>query len=852
MKDDVVLIRFSVQYDGSLLDPSSEYEYGPVLLASSSMKGRKKHYFPVKWANEAKTLGEWVEVELQLPAIHGDTFDSSNNVFFVRPDDTIGIQAKVTTPNEDGEPTFQSVGDGIFPFALEIAKKKVAPFSEWHHTLDLTFSMFYNDKGDRVKKGGVVMRNFSVVLASTKKAVEVAINPNMKLDEFSYLAENEPLISSTVRDMMVRSIAMFTGDAACKGTAFLPASEEVKRVHAPFYHLPAGLAPGMAFLMAPGATKIENPKRREKIQKWLRKIIGYALDRENAREETFVHIVSEQMKRTDNTYDDNFTQCAAIVGQALAIPPTALPYISDFVRTGTREKNCKTTSSQHIEFNNKDLHAVERFSEEAQNNGGDCEDGGCFACRIGNVLALNDWTDPLVKAASEIMKQYVVTLNLGSVRSAALGNDKKKKMAPHEKTVIDSAEDRAMNYGAHMWCEAVPLAKTVALIQRSVSDLDPNLLWLAGASRAPWTAALPHMVIEATGRLTSLLLPATEYVVTGGEEDKNAILQRIETEQKVEAYINENTVTFKQMKEVRPQEHLKVERDVRSTPFYRDTTHMFTTAFFENGLSTIDFIYANRGKRISAQEAWNNTKKFLLDPMSAHMRSPYSGNKSDAPAPSEKSITPTYTNSSLIPLMSLSELNGVTALVGNKTPSPVEAPTFFYGVALEDKIQAPLLPSTVLVPGTAISQREIRVISTLLRHSPPIDAPGDWDEINEMHEARIQSLLVNEGIDELAREKHENEQIAALVAGVRRATGAQIGTEWPTKASPRWTLKTAMFASTMFPIDQGTTVAETIASDVKKLVDKGLVKFARVLVEEPMPHRRNVVIQLLCNATVLD
>jgi hypothetical protein len=352
--------------------------------------------------------------------------------------------------------------------------------------------------------------------------------------------------------MMVRSIAMFTQEAAAKGQgAFLPASEEVKRVHAPFYHLPSGLAPGMVYLMAPGATKIDNPVRLARIEKWMRKIMMYALERENAREDTFIQIVNEQMARTDNAYDDNFTQCAAIVGQAMAIPPTSLPYIGDFVRTGKRCVNTKTNSSQQegfIEFNNKELHAVERFSEEAQNDGGDCEDGGCFANRIGNVLATNEWSDPLVQAAGKIMQQYVVSLNLGSVRSAALGNDKEKKQQSHEKTTIDSSEDRAMNYGAHMWCEAVPLAKTVALIQRSVSDLDPNLLWLPGASRAPWTAALPHMVVEATGRLTSLLLPVTEYVVTGGEDEKHAILQRIAAERAVEKYVNENTITFKQMK----------------------------------------------------------------------------------------------------------------------------------------------------------------------------------------------------------------------------------------------------------------------------------------------------------------
>ena len=764
----------------------------------------------------------------------------------------------MTTPNEEGETTLQAVGDALLPFALELGKKGNQNLANWEHNLDLTFSMYFDKKGHHVKKGAVCLKEFSAVLQSTGRAVEVAVNPALKLDEFSYIAANEALFSSVVRDMMVRSITPFTQEAAEKCMAFMAASEEVKRVHAPFYHLPAGLAPGMNFLMSPGATKITDPIRRDRAQAWYRKIIGYSLARDNMRDDLFIQTIDSQHARTDNQYDDVYTQCAAIVGQALAIPATAMPYIGDFVRTGSRAKatlESKLCSGKggFVAFSNKHMHSVERFSHMEQNDGGDCEDGGCFACRIGNTLAENEWTDPVVRSAGSLMKQYVLGLNLGSVRAASLGNDKNDKKMK-EGTIIDSCEDRKVDVGAHMWAEAIPVAKFVALAQRSVSDLNPDMMWLPGASRAPWAAALPHMVIEATGRLNPLLLPASEYVVTGGEKAKEALIERIKIERAVDKFIDNNTVTFKQMKTVRQQEMLKVEPDKRLTNFYRDTTHTFTTSFYKMGLSNIDWIWAHRGARISAQDAWKNPKKFELNALSSQMRAPeaapvVSASSSGidwANAPAKTPTAPVSKKSSLLPSSTINPLDTVTALVGTKNSLSTCAPSFSYGVPIEDKLQCPLLPSTSLVPGPALSQREVHITATLLRHSPPIDVPGDWNQINEMHEARRESLL-NEGIDEAARERFEDDQVQKLIVGVRKIMGRTDGVDWPSKPSSRWVLKKDMFSTRMFPQDQGDRVVETITADVKKMVDLGVVKYARLFVEEPMPHRRNVVIQLLCN-----
>jgi len=855
---DSVVIKFKVQYDGSLLD-NQKFEYAPVLMFWSSMKGRKKHFTSLAWADEARTLSHWTDAQIVLPAIPGETYDAKTNRFLVRPDDTLGVQAKVTTPNEEGETTLQAVGDGLLPFALELVKKDALPLESWEHNIDLTFSMYFDKKGHHVKKGAVAFKEFSAVLKSTGRAVSVGVNPALKLDEFSYVAANEVLFSSVVRDMMVRSITPFTQEAVEKCMAFLPASEEVKRVHAPFYHLPAGLAPGMNFLMSPGATKIADSMRRDRSEAWLRKIIGYSLARDNMREDFFIQTVEQQHARTDNTYDDAYTQCAAIVGQALAIPATSMPYIGDFVRTGSRKKatlDSKLSAQKNgfVAFSNKHMHSVERFSHMEQNDGGDCEDGGCFACRIGNTLAENEWRDPLVRTAGALMKQYVLSLNLGSVRAASLGNDKSDKKMK-DGTIIDTTEDRSVSVGAHMWAEAIPLAKFVALVQRSVSDLNPDLLWLPGASRAPWAAALPHMVIEATGRLTPLVLPASEYVVTGGEKAKAALVERIKMERTVDRYIDSNTVTFKQMKTVRQQEMLTLEPDKRLTNFYRDTTHTFTTSFYKMGLSNIDWIWANRGARISARDAWKNADKFQLNQLSSRMRAPSDGatllttaTTSATTAAAAPAAMMSIPKSSLIPVTSLNELNAVTALVGNKTPLSSSVPSFAYGVPIEDKLQCPLLPATSLVPGAALSQREVHITATLLRHSPPIDVPGDWDQINEMHEARRESLF-NEGIDESARERFEDDQVQKLIAGIRKVTGRTEDVDWPSKPSSRWVLKKDMFSTRMFPEDQGDKVVNTITADVKKMVDLGVVKYARVFVEEPMPHRRNVVIQLLCNPT---
>ena len=801
-------LQFDVVYDGSLL-ASPKQESSPVLMFWTSLPGRKKQYYPVKWANRAKTLSRKIPVALQISALN-----ARNEI---PRDSSIGIQAKVSTPNKSGQSTLQNVGDALLPLGIWMANGK---FPDELKT-DLSFHVFTGKDGERVVKGHAILSNFSVRDPATSEEVSLTVDKSREITEFDYLACNEQFFASVVQSMVARGILMFTEEAKASGFAFSADSKEVQRVHAPFSNRVAGLLPGSTFVLRPGpkAPKLGSDSHA-RVEAWLQSILSYALGRENMQASAFSNVIEQQLKRADATYDDELTNCANVLGQMIAIPPTSMPYIGDFVYSDSKKRlDSMNSANGYPRLDNEQMHGVERFSEMCENDGGDCDDGACFSCRIATTLSEGEWESRELQAAARLCRLYVPTLNLGSVLSAALGNDNGDGKSARKEDVIDSKADRDVTYGAHMWCELMPVAKFVALVKRSVPAMNIDLMMPSNTPRPPWMAALPHLVSEGTGRLSSLQLPRVSYVVN---DDRNmakrkAIIVAEQNYRKLMSHLIANTQTLGKMTTVRRQKTLLNEPNRRVNKFYRNTTHCFTSFFVNKGLDVFNFLYANKGARTPA--TGNSGRLFEAGPLQSALNSSVGG----------------------------AETPDLLELIGGPASERREG-KFKYGVPMYDKLQMPLLPSTALVPVATVSARDARVIATLMRHSPPITTPGDWAEIDEMHRARIESLKSNKGADFLAAERSQLALFDLLKERLPSATGRPANKSWPIKQSRKWTLATLIFDAKLLTSEP---VVAAILSDVEGQVKQGVVKYARASLETPMPHRNDVCLQLLCDATKL-
>jgi len=896
-----VRISFTIaEYDGSLLD-DSKFEAAPIVACWSSIAGRRKTFFPVKWREGTnRSKSHPIEAFAELDVVAGVNYNANARAVTIGIDDTLGIRVKAHTPNEQGVLSIQNCGDVLVPLgqmlgdALRVALNDVnranRSLSEKELPLALQFYVYTDEDGSRVNKGAMLINNIRATLDDSKTPLALDLQRDAKSgevvqpNEFSYIAANERLFAAAMQNIMARSILMFTEDAVAQGFGFLPSSDESKRVHAPFFAICSGMLPGFSYVMRPGdaaPSAATHPRQFAAVQTWLRKLGDYALARINQPPEWFIKTVATQLTRTDNTFDDSIVECANLLGQVLAIAPTALPYVSDEVRTGARgaQRLARVkTRNGYIDFvashDKPGVHAVERFSEAGDNDGADCEDVAMLANRIASILAAGNWTDPLVESLASLMRQYVPVVNLGSVKDASVGNDLRDSSKLRDGDIIDSDIDRDQAYGAHMWCEAIPLVKFVALVQRSTPDLNPELLWLPGAVRAPWAAALPQLLVEGTGRLDSLQLPRIAYVMTDDASNtrKKALIAQQDVKHRLIEHLLANTRTFKCMQMVREQIDRTNTPNKRPTKFYRQTTHSFTSAFLQNGLSTVDFISAHRGQRVPTPS--NADPLFAGNPIALAMRAP---GAADAPAPpiaeqqqkvgaDEWRERAAFHNATAwdataqsdglrvaLQLVTAQSTTAPNSLIAGQERRQPEA--FYYGVPLYDRLQAPLLAATCLVPGTPLNAREMRIIATLMRQAPPISMPGDWEQIEAMHAAALESRFAESAgtDDERTAMALEDSRFSELQQKIRVAMGTfddATGTaskEWPKRGShvDKWTLLTFFFP---FATLRNEKNADAIVADIVAQKTTNVVRFARLLSEESMPYRRFATLQLLCDS----
>jgi hypothetical protein len=901
-------IEFRVdEYRGDFLSPD---ETAPFLECYSSLPGRESTFFPIRWADASQISAKPFFAHTTFD-LTGENYVDSKRTVAIKLSDTKGFVIKANTPNDQQQNSLQDCGNALLPLGDALAemlnaekhdvKKANEALAQREFVVPLTFSVYNEKDGSSVVKGVLKLSGVRAYMWKDGPLRDAPLRLDLERDaagavvprdEFAYGGHNEPFFAAAMNALTLRGIYAFTEDAMAQGIGFAASSEEVKRVHAPFFATESGQMPGSAFVLKAGPlapSPADEPEKHARVQAWMKKIAGYALARINQSEKWFIDTVTAQLARTDNVYDPQFTECANLFGQILAIPATSMPYVSDEVRIKARKRiiHMKTRNG-YVDFkasgDPEGVHAVERFSEQAKNDGGDCEDAGMFENRIAMTLRAGKWSDPLVAAVGRMAQQFVPVVNLGSVRDASVGNDLSDMSKLRGEDTIDSIQDRSQKYGAHMWCEQVPVARFAALVQRSVPDVDHKLLTPDGYVGAPWQAWVPHLVVEGTGRIESLMLPRVAYTIGDAAAKQAVVDETLKRKELIGSLLTPDS-TFSKMQMVREAQDASLVPNKRVTKFYRDATHAFTAAYADS-LGVIDFVWAQKGPRVPAPASIG--KLDAANPLFASLRclndttstiaAPAVSVGDDAPvdfAAWTESAAPAVSVGDDAPVdfaawtesaahhsakqLVAPELDGMRIAMQLVTRHCEEHKTLFaasadgapkheyaYGAPLEDRIYTPLLPAIALVPGPRLSARETRYIGEIMRHAPPVNTPGDWKQIQMMHEASIESRLVNNKDDEALAIKAESEKVDQLQASLRKALGTESGKDWPKRGSHvgKWTLATFEFPTSA--LTQPGAV-EAVTADVFSRYHDGKISFARLLTEEAMPYRRLAVLQLLLN-----
>lgn len=904
-----------VEYDGSLLAPEDK-ETAPILMVWTSLQNRQKTYFPITWLKNSNRTKAAPFTATAIFSLDERNYDEKNRTVKIRLGDSLGLCVKVHTPNPQGQLSIQDCGDVLVPLgqmlaeALRVAKNDVAKanslLKEREIVESLKYHVYTEEDGKRVNKGAIVITNLRALLMRDPAAAKPAafgVGNALLLDlerekgevkiasEFDYVAANESFFSAATNNVLMRSIYPFTEHAMSEGLGFAAASEEVRRAHAAVFSVASGTLPAFMFAVKPGPqapVKADSPVQFTLSQAWLRKLGDYALARINQSPEWFIGTVTRQLAVSGTTeYDAQFTACANLIGQVAAMGPTSMPYVSDEVHTSARNRIARVkTRNGYVNFEpskaKEDLHAVERFSEMIDNDGGDCEDGGMFAYRVLTMLQHGEWEDSLVSAMSRVARLYVPAVELTTVEDPSIENDLSKKNKLGGSEIIDSAADRAKKIGAHMYCEALPVPKFAAMVQRAVPDFNPALVAPPGYVGEPWHAAVPHLVIEATGRIESLQQARVAYVFGSEAEKRAAVAEAQERHALISALVSNKDETFSRMQMVREQPDTTLTPNKRVTDFYRDATHLFTGAVLHAGGSVLDFTHAHRGDRVPAPESIGTLD--LANPIALAMRAPGTAatvavTPISAPAPA--AVEPVnmaewskgaafHGDAKLVPAK-LDGLGVAMSLMSHGTLEPPAAAAasllsvagsalgegggggggavikpFKYGVPLYDRLSAPLLPAACLVPGTQLSARELRYMGELMRQMPPINMPGDWRQVEMMHDAALTSRLVNNGDDERANMKIEDAHVAQLQENLRLAMCTEKGRDWPKRGSHtgKWHLATFFFP---FAALRDPAAITAVTRDVTRHFLDGRISFARLNTEEAVPYRRFAVLQLMLN-----
>lgn len=832
-------LTFTFTYTSGIAD--RRFERAPQLRVWRNF-GPKRNLgaLPVAWHENSQTLSRPLSVTVPL-----DDYEGAGER--AKAADAVHFEVFAQTQNKDGSQMRQRVGYGALRIGELLAWQSAS--NKKPLAVMLALYNYWDGDGKRVPKGQLNVESVTF---------DDEWRPHRdEEDPFEFVPSNEQFISSTSRNAVARSIIPYTDQAAAAGLGIDPIAEPLKRVHAPFYNTTAGMTYGPYYWLTPGRDSSNN-------QAYFDQLLGYALRRDNRTAEWFVSTIERQFAQPANdpaAYDDEFTECARLIGIAVAIPATSLPYVGDSVDLNDR---FKTSQNGYIEHRDDKIHATESWDCAICRNGGDCEDLAHLIHRTYRGLRQGEWADgSLAAAARRVLRLYTGCGSLGSVLSAALGNDMTDPAAAKRDYIIGTQRDNNVKVGAHMWYELMPTAKFVALLRRTTDDVPDDLELETPA----WRVHLPHMIEEGTGRLDPLQRPRISYLVHASKIDKLDVVARAEAHQRVLKHLMANTRTTKLMQMVRAQAKRTRVPNARVNHFYRRTTAMTTVDFLERGYSVLEFMWTTVGARQPVPQ--DADPHYEDDPLSASALAAAGEfaqmeralDMQPVQATADSSDADADTVSAKGAFSRIAELFGAAVAgevddhhlrTAGHTQRLDQSKRLRYGIDMADKLEdRPLLAHAGLMPTTLIDAVEARVAAETFKNMRPIALPGDDEIALQMMAAEDESLR-NIGRDPQPERDFADAQLGALV----RWAGATFGAAWPTheEARARYLSLVTLFVSKdhLRPLPgaadgQKTAFRRAIEADFAAQKEAGVIVYGRVYSETSLPQRTDVVLQFYCD-----
>lgn len=862
-------VSFNLRYDASKLAPRAQ-EFSPILAVWSSFKHTKDFAVYPLTHTDRGSLSEQVAVEIELPPAGARAAD-----------DAVWFEAYAMTPNKSGEHVRTRVGSG-FVFTADLIQHER---TDDDLVLDLAYFNYWDRSGERVVKGQLRLQGTEI--SEDYAAEKPSSSP------FDYVPAQNAFLQAEMQEAIRLSIWPYTDMAEKSGEAISPLNKKNSRVHAPAWNSPTGFKPGFSYFITPGRRA---PPVSERTEDTMLAPLRAVLARHNRTEKWFGVRVARQLARTDDTYDDDFTECCDIVGEALCAPSVSMPYIGDSINTAAR---IRTDHRGMVMFSDDTVHGVESFDWASLRGGGDCEDFARLIHQQRCSLQDGEWSNPLLVAAQGVLNCYIGLGVLSSVLGAAIGDEKHH----NEPYVVGTARDDNVQIGAHMYYQLMPEHKFLASLKRVHVDLDLEALRGPRAPRAEWREKMPHLVLEGTGMLSTLQRPLISYVTDSDVSAKYAIIQREKDRAALLAHLakhaiadfNGRVVSIMALAQtIRHQKLLTRTPNARVGGFYRDATHAYCDDFIRRGFSVGEFTWVSVGEpslvpssadpmyaddpmlgsaadklsesgdeqyapAASSLGSWEDLKfdSSAAEDTDSHSDCegcPDCDNAPAAPAPAVPSIA--ESDNWRKPLLSAEELiNGPIAGPSHHTGSrrfdtfdyaaasvdePEEPAEIRYGLPLTTTLEdRPMRSHVGLMAGAPLDAVSAGVLATHYRHSKPIPLGGDTSNAEKMHQAQRASLAGN-GVDMEALEKTERVQLERFTERFSR----HVASKW--QQHSKYALVNLFISSKFF---RTPGIDMFIVSALETQRKSGVIKYARIQREQFVPGHTNIVVQLLCDAS---
>ena len=820
-------LRLSLVYDGSKLAPDDE-ESEPELHTWTSINDRERVH-AIEWADATELMSAPLTVDVDFTNERDDDDAAASSAW--RLDTTLWFGALAQSPNHGQVNVRQNVGSAF------VYLRDLLDFdAEQPIRLSLGLFNHTDEKGRRYEKGrllitsvkGVGRVNSLLARHADRTLFAAAASP------FEYVPQNAALLHSAVRSVVQRAIFAVTDEAETLGLAIQPAVDFVRRVHAPFFNTTAGMLPGAFYWTVPRQYKF-----RESSEQWAHNLVKLALKRRNRSEQWLADTLSRQLADTKAPWvSDAFVEAVEVIGTALCITSTSLPYTGDRTDINRRD-DVRFVSSANV-------HPAESFDSALLRRGGDCEDLGrteheCYYVLLKGLKQHADtsvpwkrrgsWSSELLQSVQRVLHLYVGTGNLGSVLAAALGNS--NGTAKETQYIIDTAHDANVKVGAHMWYELVPQRKFVALIKRTTPNVDESSLLDPAMIDAPWTWTLPHLLLEGTGRLMPLQLPRVAYCSPYDDdvEKRKRVRDEDEARQATLKRVMESEKIFQAFEVERYQTKTKRVPDARVNKFYRRTTYAYTPYLIERGWGVAHLMYVNVGERVKEPTSELYSETGSVDGVAI-------GAQETTAATQERALHTFIGDSE-----TGERRTGIREkMIGLKSRTGQQ---ITYGVNLADKLrQEPGWPAHVaLLPGPPIEEVEAAAIASFIRQLKPNAVPdvrmATMPKASEKRLKRVENRVKFVAADETREQQRTFDTMQDAVRNVFSAANEQ----WPKETPDKHTVLTLFFKEYDL-LEHG--IAEAVADAVARQKLAGLVVNARVYKEVPIENIENGVLQLLC------